>query len=1008
MSKTILILIVSTIYFFSVSNAFSQEMGSLKGTVIDKDNGDPLISATVFIKGTKKGANTKFDGTFLIKDIPAGTYDIEISYIGFKKYEITGLEIKPGKLQSIEVLMLSDVSTTEEVVVTAKAVKETGAALLKERQKAAAFSDAIGAQEIARSGGNDAGDALKKVTGATVVGGKQVLIRGLGNRYALTQLNGASLASADPDQKTVDMDMFQAGMIENITTIKTATPDKPGDFTGGAVDIKTKSFPEKFYFNMSTSGGYNPQFTGNPALLGSRGNTDWLGFDDGSRAVPQNVRNVINETGTLPNPRLLGLFRINDANRPTADSVQYIIRSFNNSDYVPRKSFNVPVNSNVSLSTGNQFKIFNNPFGYVASLNHSRNYLAYENAEFGRYVQQSASATSLFPLYQVEDTRGQEDVRLNGMVNLNYNFLKHHEIGFNYIVSQNATHTGRYHYGFYNSSALRDKGFASWSTRYIERQMRATQVSGKHFFPFLMNAKLDWQYSISSNKQYEPDARFFAYDFEIDQSDTTGITPHPEQPDYGVMIAAYNAPTRIFRDLTENANNLNINLEIPLDKIVGGQFKFKTGYYLFDNNRRFFEERFEYASTRQHIGRVDINGDPYDFNIYDVFERMAGWRDNNGFYEFPMYINYLDPNQFSYNGESKVDAIYGMFDFTVFKKLRIITGIRYETSFMRSIPFDTSLVANYENYYRDINNIDDGEEIEFGLDKFGINEKDFLPSLNMVYQVSSKTNLRFAYYRTLARPNLREIAPYPSFDFIGDFLYYGNPFLKRTIIDNYDLRFEWFPNPGETFTVSFFGKDFDRPLERIITSVNDQITFTNARRGKLLGAEFEFRKNIGKLLNEVLSINSDLAEQFSFAFNYTLTRSEVDIASKREIAAIRAYDSTASLKRDFLNQSPYVVNFDIAYSNQKYGTDISTNFNVFGSRLSFISYGGSPDVYERPRPDLNFIFNQRILKNLSARFSVSNILNSYVNFSQIMGRQEAFNERYLLGRNYSLRLSFNL
>ncbi len=1007
MSKTLLIIIASMLLFFSVKTVKSQQTGSLKGTVIDKENGDPLISATVFIKGTKKGANTKFDGTFIIKDIPVGTYTLEISYVGYKKYEITGIEIKPGKINAIDVLMISDIASTEEVVVTAKAVKETGAALLKERQKAAAFSDAIGAQEIAKSGGSDAADAVKKITGATVVGGKHVFVRGLGNRYAKTQLNGASMPSADPDQRSVHLDMFGSGMIENITTVKTATPDKPGDFTGGAVDIKTKSYPDKFFTTVSMSSGYNPLVTGNEMLLGNRSNSDWLGMDDGSRDMPKTIQNAINSDRPIPNGK--SLF---SATRHLEDAeyLTELTRSFENP--MAPVSYTAPVNSSFSVTTGNQYQIGNSPFGFLASLSYDQSFVSYQNGEFGRYFQTGSDNEFLFPDYKVRDSKGMHKIHWGGLVNLSYTFLKYNEIGANFMYNQAADHFGRSQTGYYNGSAILGRGFQSYTTRYTERNLYTYQLHGKHTIPSALGIKLDWQVSFSENQMLEPDARFFAYDFKLpasDSADVQKVKPDPENPEYTINRSAYNEPARIFRKMTEDAVNYNANLEIPLKQVIGSEFTLKFGTSILRTNRAFDERWFVYGTTSAHIQPLDVNGNPYEFDPNTLFDRMAGVSQQGNFIDLPVFISYLAPEQFSYNGRMDIDAYYVMADFELFNKVRIIGGVRFENSLLNAVPTDTTgtKLRNYISTYREENGIADSVDLSnLTFEDFGINENDVLPSVNLVYSLSKNSNIRLAYSKTIARPNLREIAPYSSFDFLGDFLYIGNPFLKRSLINNYDFRMELFPNVGEILAASVFYKEIDNPIELALVSVNEQVQFQNSKSGTIMGAEFELRKSLGKTIEMFGLTTPEWANQFSYSFNLTLARSEVQIADGREKEAILSADSTAKTTREFLGQSPYVVNFDIAYSNQKFGSDVSLNFNVFGSRLSTIMYGITPNIYERPRPDLNLTYSQRIYKNFSARLSARNLLDSYTLFTQNYLGQDYFNERYRLGRQISLSLSY--
>ena len=374
-------LIVTSLYlFFQTSTTFSQSVGTLKGIILDSESGDKLISATVFIKNTKLGAHSKHDGSFIIKNIPVGSYDVEISYIGYKKYELKQIQIKANQTESIEIKMQSNSVSSGEVYVTAKATKESNETLLKDRKKANAFTEAIGSQDMSKLGNSDAADAMKKVTGASIVGGKHLYIRGLGDRYAKTELNGASLPSADPDKRSVHLDMFSAGVIENITLVKTATPDRPGDFTGGAVDIITKSYPDKFFTNLSISSGYNSQVTGSNVLLSSKGDLDWLATDDGSRSIPNAVQNAIKSEKGIPNGKTLFLA---DRDLVNAQNLINLTKAFNAN--IAPVSYNAPINQSINLSFGNKYTINKSPFGFLANINYSQNYENYSNGKYARY-----------------------------------------------------------------------------------------------------------------------------------------------------------------------------------------------------------------------------------------------------------------------------------------------------------------------------------------------------------------------------------------------------------------------------------------------------------------------------------------------------------------------------------------------------------------------------------------------------------------------------------------------
>lgn len=280
LSTTILLLVLSNF-------TAAQESGSVYGKVVDESNGEELIGANIFLQGTTLGAASDLEGNFNIKTIPEGTYTLVASMIGYSKVIISDVNITAGSNFKLDISLKSEAYQTEEVLITAKLLLNNEAGLLKNRQKSTTISDVISSEQISRSGSSDAGDALKKVVGSTVVDGKYVFVRGLGDRYSNTQLNGVELPSSDPNKKSFQLDLVPTNLLDNIITVKTFTPDKPGNFSGGIVDIGTKSYPEKFTLKVGASSNYNSQTTGNSNYLTySGGNNDWLGYDDGTRAVP--------------------------------------------------------------------------------------------------------------------------------------------------------------------------------------------------------------------------------------------------------------------------------------------------------------------------------------------------------------------------------------------------------------------------------------------------------------------------------------------------------------------------------------------------------------------------------------------------------------------------------------------------------------------------------------------------------------------------------------------------
>ncbi|MEL7170606.1 MAG: carboxypeptidase-like regulatory domain-containing protein, partial [Bacteroidota bacterium] len=248
-----------------LSPALLAQTGIIAGTVVEEGTGQTLPGVNVVIDGTTQGSSTSLDGDYRIASVAPGTYTLVFTYIGFTTQRVTGVEVTAGDVTTVDLVMGEEpleLGDGTEVVVEARAIRNNEATLLRDRAKAVMVSDAISAEAISRSGAGDAADAMEKVVGASVVGGQYVYVRGLGERYANTQLNGSNLPSSDPDRKAVQFDLFPSSLLENIVTLKTFTPDKPGDFSGGLVDISTKSFPEQMTFSISASTSFNSETLG--------------------------------------------------------------------------------------------------------------------------------------------------------------------------------------------------------------------------------------------------------------------------------------------------------------------------------------------------------------------------------------------------------------------------------------------------------------------------------------------------------------------------------------------------------------------------------------------------------------------------------------------------------------------------------------------------------------------------------------------------------------------------
>ncbi len=933
-----------------VRSVVAQQFGTISGMVTDSQTKEALVGATAVVVGTQLGAFCDVDGRFSIRQVPVGVHIVRFSTIGYKTIVWDSVVVTSRGVATIDAQLESETIqyTNETITVEVRKVENTDAALLTDRRKAAGVTNAISAEMISRNGSSDAAGAMTHVTGVTIADGKHIIVRGLGDRYTNSSLNGMALPSADPDRQSAPLDLISAGMLDNIVVLKTFTPDQPGNFTGGSVELNLKKYPEQGAFSFGTSSSYNSQASFSDKFLSySGGSTDWLGIDDGGRDIPA----LVSRQGSdIPS---VGSAFVNPDSSIALDKAS---RAFN-TQMSPTVG-SAPTNQSYTLNYGNKYSIGNRPLGMMASLNYKRNISFYENGKVGRWNNPGNVNTvnELSKDYLLNDTKSTDEVSWGGLVSLTHSLGVDQSVRANLMYNRSAETSSRYLFGELPRDLGEDEVFETRALGYTERQLSSFQAKGTHKFDFVKRVELDWQAGFANTQQNNPDLRFFSDDYRyIARRDTTV---------YSISPSKYPSPTHYFRNLDENTRDLKVNLVMPFTRNdIRGEVKF--GVAALSKSRTFREKQYDYKSLGSSWG---YTGDP---NSY--FANNVGNSNVNSSWS-GLYVSDVTDLRNSYNGDQTILGTYAMLSYPISRKVTVITGARFETTKMTTLSLDPT------------------------EDVGSLSENDILPSLNVVYKTSQYINIRAAYGRTLARPTLREMAPFPSFEFINDYILSGNPNLQRTLVDNYDLRWEWFARPGEVMAVSVYLKNFSNPIERTIVDANGSVQFVNVESGQVYGLEFELRKRLDQL-----------GSRFSNVFiagNLTLVDSKVDIG-ETELTIIRAFDPNASSTRPMQGQSGYILNAELTYENAQRGTVISGMFNVFGERLATVSLGGTPDVYEQPRPEFDLTFSQRLLGSLKLKAAGKNILNSkYKKTHQYKGQEYIFQE-YSSGSTFSLGLTYS-
>jgi len=907
MTKGFLFLIALLVAF----NMYSQ--GVIQGKVVSTETGEELIGATVLLKGTTTGSMVDIDGNYRIANVKAGSYKVICSYISFRS-DTVDVIVKDKETVTRNFSLASSSMAIEMFTIEAKMVRSSENYMLKVKQKSASLMEGITAQEISKRGDGNAAEAAKRVTGITIEGGKYVYVRGLSDRYSKTTLNKAEIPGLDPNRNAVQMDLFPTNMVENMTIIKSFTPDLPGSFTGGLVDIETKDFPESFTFQFSSSLGYNTESSLNNRFLSYKsGSSDVFGFDDGGRDIPSVAR------GILPT-----LF-VDNAN------LEKVTKSFNKEMGASAKKSGL--NQGYSLSTGNQVKVFGKQLGFVVGLSYTKVYNHKEtDAKTGIYELTGDVNTThtLNPQIILADVKSQENILWGVLANASYKLSPNHKLGLTFVKNQNGIKEASLQQGeipkdqpglYYQTTAL----------TYQQRALTSYQVKGEHYFEKLRKLKIDWLGAYSKSRQNEPDQRYFSDDYTL--GNVAGDTI------FRISPSLYQNPTRFYRDLVQTTKDVKVNFQFNIKESKGRNSIVKFGTAAIQQDRLVVENRFTYESQ---------GGNFYDGNISHYFS------DNNMILPsagnpVSNYIYIIDQSEKrnNYSGNQSIYATYLMGDAWLFKNLRVISGARFETTSIQVASFDKN------------------------EKKGDLQEADILPALSLTYAVSKKTNIRAAFSRTLARPTFREIAPFASYDFSTNWIIVGNPDLQRSLINNFDLRYELFPNMGEIISVGGFYKSFSNPIELVFNTKaqNNELTWRNIDKATIYGVELEIKKD--------LNFISDSLNSFSLGGNFSYVYSEVNI-DPQELQAIRASDPSASSTRQMFGQSPYILNVFFGYKNDGLGFSANLSYNVSGSKIALVVLGATPNVFAKPINQLDFNVNKKLGKHFKMNFKVNNILNPIV------------------------------
>lgn len=898
-----------------ITTQVSAQMVPFVGKVINVKN-EPLVGAYVTIEGgTATTLSTDVEGKFYTKLEGGKKYTFKVTNTGYEAKQIADIVANPNQENILEiVLQESAKSNLQSITLTSSSRRqENTSALLSFQRNNISLSSGLAADFIRRTPDKNTGEVLKRVSGTSIQDNKFVVVRGLSDRYNAALLNNAQLLSSEPDKKAFSFDLIPSLMVDNIVINKTATPDLTGEFAGGLVQINTKDVPARSILTVGVSWGFNNQSTGKDFTSNTRNRTDWIGFDDGTRAIP---------AGFPSSPqayRILG-----GSNTGIAQQIE-LSKLFNNEVSKELSTTAAPIQTyNLTWGVNKKFKK-GGVFGSIISAQYRSSMLKFA-------VERKLHQDDGDLLVQLFDDQNKYSINTGVIANFTYVKGKH-KVSFKNLFNQlfednYYTRTG------VSFDRIQDIDFRSSVLN--QRSLYTSQLEGSHQLT-KSGVKLNWNGNVGYNWKTQPDLRTYAYfrpkgtsaPFEFNDDDTR----------------------RFFSDLKDYSYGANGSILIPFKM---GKFKqsFKAGGSTLIRIRDFRSRIFRYepANITQFNSQL----------VYLPYDQLLS--PNNMFTRGFKILDFTN-NQDKYFGVSVLNGAFAMFDNKLAEEWRLVWGVRAE---------------NFQQFLttKDVT----AKRVIVNTEKW-----DILPSFNLTFSPSPKHNIRLAGSQTVARPEFREIAPFSFFDYEVNYAVDGNPDLKRSSILNGDVRYEFYPKAGEGITLGAFYKSFTNPIELRLnpSSVLDRrnYKFYNAQDATTIGAELEIRKNLVSL--------QDGDAQLSTFVNLTYISSTVTLASTS------GGGQAVSSSRPLQGQSPYLMNMGLQFDNSKKGISSSLLYNRIGQRLSLVGLNdlGFPDVYERPRDQVDFQLTKKIFAGKGElRLTWSDILNPYYFFYENVNEQTSFQD----------------
>jgi len=652
-----------------------------------------------------------------------------------------------------------------------------------EKRSTSALSSVLTNEEFSRSGDTNIAEGLKRVAGLSLVGGKFVYVRGLGERYSSALLNGSSIPSPEPLNRVVPLDLFPNAIMESVVVQKTYSAQFPSEFGGGVLQMRTKSSSDEFFFNIASSVAMTEGTAFTKGTQAAGGGKDWLGYDDGSRAMPDLLKQA-----TADGQRLQRRSAFINTGGFTAQELQTIGQSLNQDYEVTGKT--IPADMGLTASLGNYHDIGSTRFNYLAAVDYKN---AWDTHEIERNSYKVGGVDELVRENAFTYFGTENNIDISGILSTGLELSENHSISATNIMLRQSDDIAGEQIGFFGDERL-DSRIAE--IEYIQRELFSNQIQGDHYFPDAREMNVTWRYNESTADRIAPDTREYRYD-QID--------------DESVFNLRSDGNVRRFSELADQNSDYAVDASMVFYGPSSSTIVMSSGYNKQDSERDYEIRRFSFIEQGDVVGRQG-------FLLQPLSQILAP--ENIGPTEFELSETTRPTD--TYAATRELESWYVQADLNFNDRVQLLAGLRQEDYIQNVRTFDlfrpdSSIEATLES-------------------------SDLLPSATATY-IAGNHQFRFGYSETTSRPDFRELSPATFTNPLTGYEVVGNPNLQAASIKNYDLRWEWYFSSLDSLSLGVFMKEFDSPIESVVQpGANSARSYVNAESAENQGIEFEARK----------------------------------------------------------------------------------------------------------------------------------------------------------------------